>query len=306
MKREVLKITNLTKKYKNTNILNNINLSLEEGKVYGLIGLNGAGKTTLMKIIAGFSKPSEGVISLLGADDEKELCKQRKRIGCFIESPGILDDMTAEENMNLHRIIKGIPNEEIIDELLEIVNLKEVKNQKVKNYSLGTRQRLGIAISLIGNPEFLILDEPINGLDPVAIIEMRNMIKDLAQKRHITILISSHILSELYQLATDYIILHKGEIKELITSEEIDEKCRKHILLTSNEPEKMAYVIEKHLNTTNYVVMPDKSIKLYDFVDEREKIARAFMNEKILITNISCEGDSLEDYFINTVGGKNV
>ena len=208
--------------------------------------------------------------------------------------------------MNLHRIIKGIPNEEIIDELLEIVNLKEVKNQKVKNYSLGTRQRLGIAISLIGNPEFLILDEPINGLDPVAIIEMRNMIKDLAQKRHITILISSHILSELYQLATDYIILHKGEIKELITSEEIDEKCRKHILLTSNEPEKMAYVIEKHLNTTNYVVMPDKSIKLYDFVDEREKIARAFMNEKILITNISCEGDSLEDYFINTVGGKNV
>ena len=306
MKREVLKITNLTKKYKNTNILNNINLSLEEGKVYGLIGLNGAGKTTLMKIIAGFSKPSEGVISLLGADDEKELCKQRKRIGCFIESPGILDDMTAEENMNLHRIIKGIPNEEIIDELLEIVNLKEVKNQKVKNYSLGTRQRLGIAISLIGNPEFLILDEPINGLDPVAIIEMRNMIKDLAQKRHITILISSHILSELYQLATDYIILHKGEIKEVITSEEIDEKCRKHILLTSNEPEKMAYVIEKHLNTTNYVVMPDKSIKLYDFVDEREKIARAFMNEKILITNISCEGDSLEDYFINTVGGKNV
>ena len=306
MKREVLKITNLTKKYKNINILNNINLSLEEGKVYGLIGLNGAGKTTLMKIIAGFSKPSEGVISLLGADDEKELCKQRKRIGCFIESPGILDDMTAEENMNLHRIIKGIPNEEIIDELLEIVNLKEVKNQKVKNYSLGTRQRLGIAISLIGNPEFLILDEPINGLDPVAIIEMRNMIKDLAQKRHITILISSHILSELYQLATDYIILHKGEIKELITSEEIDEKCRKHILLTSNEPEKMAYVIEKHLNTTNYVVMPDKSIKLYDFVDEREKIARAFMNEKILITNISCEGDSLEDYFINTVGGKNV
>ena len=306
MKREVLKITNLTKKYKNINILNNINLSLEEGKVYGLIGLNGAGKTTLMKIMAGFSKPSEGVISLFGADDEKELCKQRKRIGCFIESPGILDDMTAEENMNLHRIIKGIPNEEIIDELLEIVNLKEVKNQKVKNYSLGTRQRLGIAISLIGNPEFLILDEPINGLDPVAIIEMRNMIKDLAQKRHITILISSHILSELYQLATDYIILHKGEIKELITSEEIDEKCRKHILLTSNEPEKMAYVIEKHLNTINYVVMPDKSIKLYDFVDEREKIARAFMNEKILITNISCEGDSLEDYFINTVGGKNV
>lgn len=306
MKREVLKITNLTKKYKNINILNNINLSLEEGKVYGLIGLNGAGKTTLMKIIAGFSKSSEGVISLFGAYDEKELFKQRKRIGCFIEAPGILDDMTAEENMNLHRIIKGIPNEEIIDELLEIVNLKEVKNQKVKNYSLGTRQRLGIAISLIGNPEFLILDEPINGLDPVAIIEMRNMIKGLTQKRHITILISSHILSELYQLATDYIILHKGEIKELITSEEIDEKCRKHILLTSNEPEKMAYVIEKHLNTTNYVVMPDKSIKLYDFIDEREKIARAFMNEKILITNISCEGDSLEDYFINTVGGKNV
>lgn len=306
MKSEVLRTTNLNKKYRDISILKNINISLEEGKVYGLIGLNGAGKTTLMKLIAGFIKPSQGEISLFGNTTNKELREQRKRIGCFIESPGIFDDMTAEENLNLHRILKGIPNEEIVDELLETVNLKEVKNKKVKDYSLGTRQRLGIAICLIGNPEFLILDEPINGLDPVAIMDMRNMIKDLAEKRHITILISSHILSELYQVATDYIILHKGEIKGLMTSREIDEKCRKHILLKSNEPERMAYVIEKYLKTTNYVVMPDKSIKLYDLIDEREKVAKAFMDEKILITNISCEGDSLEDYFINIIGDKNV
>lgn len=304
--KRILEITNITKRYKHTNILNNINISLEEGKIYGLIGLNGAGKTTLLKTIAGYIKPSCGEITLFGQTGEKNLKKQRMKIGCFIESSGIFTNMTARENIDFHRTLKGIPNEEIIDELLEIVNLKDVQDKKVKNYSLGTKQRLEIAISLIGNPEFLILDEPINGLDPVAIVEMRSLIKDLAQSRHITILVSSHILSELYQIATDYIILHKGEIKEVITSRAIDERCRKHILLTSNEPEKMAYVIEKHLNTTNYVVMPDKSIKLYDFIDEREKIARAFMNEKILVTNLSCQGDSLEDYFMNTIGGRDV
>lgn len=306
MKNKVLKIEGLTKSYKNINILNNISFSLEEGKIYGLVGLNGAGKTTLMKIIAGFLKPSDGSLSLFGYNTPKELSEQRKRIGCFIENSGVFEDMTAEENMNLHRTLKGIPNEEIIDEILEMVNLRKVKNMKVKNLSLGRKQRLGIGISLIGNPELLILDEPINGLDPIGIIEMRKMLNDLCDKRHITILISSHILTELYQVATDYIILHKGEIKEKITSEEIDEKCRKHILLTSNEPEKMAYVIENKLNSKNYIVMPDKSIKLYDFIDDREKVAREFMNERILITNISCEGDSIEDYFVNTVGGRHV
>ncbi|MDO5517841.1 MAG: ATP-binding cassette domain-containing protein [Clostridium sp.] len=304
--KNILKIENLTKTYKHTNVLNNISISLEEGKIYGLIGLNGAGKTTLLKAIAGFIKPSCGEISIFGESGETNLKKQRTKIGCFIESSGIYPNMTAQENIDLHRTLKGIPNEEITDELIERVNLKDIKDKKVKEYSLGMKQRLGIAIALIGNPEFLILDEPINGLDPVAIIEVRNMLKKLSEEKNITVFISSHILSELYSLASDYIIIHKGEIKEQITSEELDEKCRKHILLKSNEPEKMAYVIENNLKSRNYVVMPDKSIQLYDYMDNTEKVAKTFMDERVLLTNLSCEGDSLEDYFVNAVGGKNV
>lgn len=302
----ILKLENITKKYKDITVLNNINLQLEEGKIYGLIGLNGAGKTTLMKIIAGFINPSSGKILIFGETGDKELKNQRTRIGCFIQSSGILDNMTAEENMNFHRIMKGIPNEEITDELLEIVNLKNIKNKKVKEYSLGMRQRLEIAIALIGNPDLLILDEPVNGLDPVAIVEVRNMLKKLVEVRHITIFISSHILSELYTLASDYIVMKKGEIKEQITIKDIKESCKRYLLLKSNEPDRMAFVIEDKLNTRNYIVMPDGSIRLYDYTENREKVAEAFLNERVLITNLSCEGDSLEDYFLKIIGEENV
>ena len=302
----ILDVKNLSKIYKGTHVLNNINIALEEGKIYGLIGLNGAGKTTLMKAIAGFVKPEEGRIVLFGQDGEKNLKDERKRIGCLIQSTGILKNMTAEENLEFHRILKGKPNKEIIEELLEIVNLKEVKDKRVSTYSLGMKQKLEIAITLMGNPELLILDEPINGLDPKAIIEFREIIKKLNEEKHITIFISSHILRELYMLASHYIILHKGEIKEHITHEEIDEKCKKYLLLSSSTPEKMAYVIENSLKTRNYRVMSDKSIQLYNYIDDKEYVARVFMDEKVLVTNLSCECDSLEDYFMRTIGGNHV
>jgi len=212
MNKYVLKTNSLTKSYQGVNALHDISVTLEAGKIYGLIGQNGAGKSTLMRIVAGHSFPTSGSIELFGHAGEKALQQERKRLGCMIEYPSLTPNMTAKENLKLHRIMRGIPNNEIEDELLELVGIPDTKKKKAKNFSLGMKQRLGIAIALIGNPEFLILDEPINGLDPLGVVEIRNLLKKLCEERHLTILISSHNLPELYQLATNYIIINKGEI----------------------------------------------------------------------------------------------
>lgn len=306
MSEGILIVENLTKEYKNIKALDNVNISLERGKIYGIIGENGAGKTTLIRMIAGLGEPTYGEIILFGHKEKGELKNQRKRIGYLIETPSLYLDMTAKDNMKLHRTIKGIPDMEMDEEILKLVGLESVYNKKAKDFSLGMKQRLGIAIALIGNPELLILDEPINGIDPSGIVEIRQLLRKLCEEKNITILISSHILNELYQLATNYIFIHKGRIKENITLKEIDEKCKKYILLNTDEPERMVYILENVLNTRNYKVMPDKSIRLYEYIDNRKELAKAFLENRILVTNISCESDSLEDYFMNVVGGKNV
>lgn len=303
MNNHVMKINSLTKSYHGNNALNNVSVTLEAGKIYGLIGQNGAGKSTLMRIVAGHSFPTSGSVELFGHTGEKALQMERKRLGCMIEYPSLTPNMTAKENLKFHRIMRGIPNKEIEDELLEIVGLSNTKGKKAKNFSLGMKQRLGIGIALIGNPEFLILDEPINGLDPIGVVEIRNLLKKLCEERQMTILISSHNLPEMYQTATDYIIICKGEIKQTLTLDELDERCKHHILISCDQPEKLISVLEMELNTTNYTVMPDKTIKLYDYLDEKERVARVIFENKIMITNFSNEGDTLEDYFISIVGG---
>ncbi len=303
MNNHVMKINSLTKSYHGINALNDVSLTLEFGKIYGLIGQNGAGKSTLMSIVAGHSFPTKGSVELFGHKGEKALQMERKRLGCMIEYPSLTPNMTAKENLKFHRIMRGIPNKEIEDELLEIVGLSNTKGKKAKNFSLGMKQRLGIAIALIGNPEFLILDEPINGLDPIGVVEIRNLLKKLCEERQMTILISSHNLPEMYQTATDYIIISKGEIKQTLTLGELDERCKHHILISCDQPEKLVSVLEMKLNTTNYRVMPDKTIKLYDYLDQKEQVAKVIFENKIMITNFSNEGDTLEDYFISIVGG---
>jgi ABC-2 type transport system ATP-binding protein len=205
MSEYILKTTNLTKTYKGYHAVNNVSIALEPGKIYGLVGRNGAGKSTLMRLIAGLSYPSFGEIELFGHTQESEIQIERRRMGCMIESPSINLSMTAKENMRLHRIIRGIPNEEIEDELLTLLDISNTGKKKVKNFSLGMKQRLGIAITLLNNPEFLILDEPINGLDPLGVVEIRKLLIKLCDEKNMTILISSHNLPEMYQLATDYI-----------------------------------------------------------------------------------------------------
>ena len=303
MKEYALKVNNLTKSYSGVKSLSDVYLTLEEGKIYGLIGQNGAGKTTLMRIIAGHSFPTSGSIDLFGNTGEKSLQKERKRLGCMSEYPSITLNMTAKENLRLYRVMKGIPNKEIEDELLKLVGLSETGKKKAKNFSLGMKQRLGIAISLIGNPEFLILDEPINGLDPIGVVEIRNLLKKLCEEKQMTILISSHNLPELYQTATDYIIIHKGEIKQTLTHSELEEKSKHHILIKCDEPEKLVRVLELNLSTINYKVMPDKSVKLYDYLDDKKAVAKAIYDNEIIVTNFSVEGDTLENFFISAIGG---
>ena len=226
MSNMVLEIRDLSKQYKSQQALSHVNLSLRQGKIYGLIGKNGAGKTTLMRMVAGLGFPTQGRILLFGTEKRSELETAGKHIGSLIESPGLVAGMSASENMHLQCLMKGVQNYDIENELLELVGLKDTGKKKVKNFSLGMRQRLGIATTLIGDPDLLMLDEPINGLDPAGVIEIRNLIKKLSANENKTILISSHNLSELYQVATDFIIIHEGEIRETLSHEELDEHCK--------------------------------------------------------------------------------
>jgi ABC-2 type transport system ATP-binding protein len=304
MSEYILKTNNLTKTYHGVTALSNVSLTLKAGKIYGLIGENGAGKTTFMRLVTGLAFPTSGTMDLFGHTGERELQLERKRIGSMIEYPSIILNMTSKENLRFYRLMRGIPNESIEDELLELVGLNETGNKKVSNFSLGMKQRLGIAIALIGNPELIILDEPVNGLDPLGVVEVRNLLKKLCEERQMTILISSHNLPELYQTATDYIIIHKGEVKETLTLEELEECCRHHIKISCSEIDRLVSILETKLNTSNYKVMPNKTVKLYDYLNDTEMVARVIIENGIISTHFSSEGDTLEDYFISIIGGE--
>ncbi|GAA0379561.1 ABC transporter ATP-binding protein [Bacillus horti] len=303
MAKYVLKTNRLSKSYKDTKSLSDVSVALEAGKIYGLVGRNGAGKSTFMKLVAGLSFPTSGSLELFGHSNKQALQAERKRVGCMIEYPSLDLNLSASENMRMHRILRGVPNKEVEQELLTLVGLNDTKKKKAKNFSLGMKQRLGIAIALLNSPEFLILDEPINGLDPLGVIDIRNLLKKLCEEKQITILISSHNLPELYHVATDYIFIHHGEIKQTLSRKELDERCSQHLSITCDQPEKLTSVLEMELQTTNYKVMPDNTVKVFDYLSEKEKVAQTLFKHGLAVTNFSVEGDTLEDYFISVVGG---
>lgn len=299
----IFKSENLTKLYRETSALKNVSITLEKGRIYGLIGQNGAGKTTLMRIISGLASPTAGSYELFGQTKEKGIRQARRHTGCMIEYPSLIGSMSAKENIAFHRVLKGMPNKSRERELLDMLGIGGTGKKKSKDFSLGMKQRLGIADALIGSPEFLILDEPINGLDPMGVVEVRNLLTDLCRNQGITILISSHNLPELYQVATDYIIMHKGEVIRTLTAEELDEECRQYIIIRCTDEGKLANVIETKLNTSNYKVMPDKSVQLYDYLDDMDFVAKTLHENGIVVLGLSLNGDSLENYFTNLIGG---
>lgn len=303
MNEYVLRTNNLSKKYKEDFALNNVNLEIKKGEIYGFIGQNGAGKTTLLRIVTGLSFPTKGNVELFGEGSEKGLIQSIKRIGAVIENPALFPNMSAYENLELHRLQKGIPNKKCIDKALKLVGLQSTGRKKAMDFSLGMKQRLGIAIALLSDPEFLILDEPTNGLDPMGIVELRELIKRLNREKEMTVLISSHILSELHQVATRYGIIHKGKLLEQITSAELNEKCRQYLRMKVDNPSKGATVLEAELGATDFEVMPDGTIKLYSHLNDIQKVSMAITKNNLIIEHFSQMGDDLESYFTKLVGG---
>lgn len=302
MDNTILKLNKVTKKYKNVTALDSISITIKKGQIYGLLGLNGAGKSTLIKVITGLSIPDSGEIELFGEHEKDKIEICRRRIGAVIETPGLYENKTVYQNMYIDRIQKGIPGEECIERCLKKVGLIEVKDKKVKNLSLGTKQRLGIAMALLGDSEFLILDEPINGLDPMRIIEIRELLRKLNEEYGVTILISSHILSELHLVATNYGIINSGKLIEEITADELNEKCKKFIHVKVDDAAKASVVINKKLNTTNYSVLPGNVIKLFDYIDDSWKVTETLVREGIRVDEIMPMGEDLEAYFTKVVG----
>jgi len=303
MSEYILRTNNLSKKYKHDFANENINITIKRGEIYGFIGQNGAGKSTFLRLVTGLTFPTSGSIELFGNDNSNELTYAQKRMGAIIENPALFPNMSANENLEVHRLQKGIPGKECIKKTLDLVGLKDTGRKKVKNFSLGMKQRLGLAIALLSDPEFIILDEPTNGLDPMGIVELRVLIKKLNQEKGLTVLISSHILSELHQLATSFGIIHRGKLVEELTAKELEEKCRQHLKIKVDDPIKGATVLEKHLSTTDFEVMPDGTMKLYHFLDDIRTVSQTLTNNGLVIEHLSQNGDSLENYFSKLVGG---
>ncbi|ADK13844.1 MULTISPECIES: ABC transporter ATP-binding protein [Clostridium] len=296
----VLQTNDLTKKYGKQIAVNKVNLNIKKGDIYGLIGKNGAGKTTIMKIACGLIYQEQGDIQLF---ESSNLEKARKRMGCVIEQPALYPDMTAKQNLIYYDKLLGITDYSNVDEVLGLVGLQNTGKKKTKAFSLGMKQRLSIAISLLGNPDFLILDEPINGLDPSGIKEVRELLLKLNIENEITILISSHILGELAKLATKYGVIHKGVLIDEFQAVELEERCKKCLTIVVNNSEKAAYILKNNINISNFKVFDEGKICIYDCLDIPEQINKELVENGILVSRICLEGNDIEGYFVKLMEG---
>lgn len=298
----VMELEGLTKTFGKKTAVDNFTLKIEKGHICGLIGPNGAGKTTIMRMMAALTEPDSGEMKFFGSAN---LDEARSRMSFIIEEPYMEHSMTARENMQYLRFIRGVADESRIDKLLDFVGLKDVGKKKVGKFSLGMRQRLGIAMSLLAKPEFMVLDEPINGLDPEGIIDVRKMLLKLTEEEKITILISSHILKELSELCTDYAIVNHGKLIEKLSHEELLLKTKTFIGLRTNDIGRTCTVLEGSLGIRNYKVSPENEIMIYERLEDLERISSIVTQNNLTITKINIEGESLEDYYIGKVGDQN-
>ena len=297
MKEVVLKTNNLTKQYNKNVVLDNVNITIKKGDIYGLIGRNGAGKTTLMKIITTLASPTSGTFEFFNTCSENdELFDNKKRVGSLIEYPAFYPNLSAYDNLKYYTIQRGIVDKNQINKVLELVNLTGTGKKKVKTFSLGMKQRLGIALAILNSPDFVILDEPINGLDPIGISELRDTFKKLSDNG-ITLLISSHILSELYLLANEFGFLENGKLIKELSKEELDLECSKCLVIKTDDSKKVSVLLEKELNTNNYKVINNEEIRVYDYTDDSDKVSDVLVNNKIKIKGFYESGISLEEYF---------
>ena len=308
----VLKTHNLTKRYGNKAAVDNVSLTVEQGDIFGLIGQNGAGKSTFMKMVVSMTTPDSGEVQLFGKSERAQLDAARKRMGAMIETPMLFNHLTAHQNLEYYRLQRGVVEKNRIDEVLKIVNLTDTGKKRFKNFSLGMKQRLGLAVSMLTHPDFLIFDEPTNGLDPTGIIEMRDIIKRL-NNEGITILISSHILTELAQVANKYAIIHEGRLIKNLTQEQLNQECKRALAITVDDAAKAAVVIENTalegskteggaMARRDYKQVSDTEIRVYDYLEDPTEMNFRLVQAGVRVASITEVGDSLEDYYIKLIG----
>lgn len=297
----VLQTNALTKKYKDFKALSELTMNVPKGAIYGFVGKNGAGKTTLIRLVCGLQSPTSGGYTLYGRkNDDREISKSRRRMGAVVETPSIYLDMTAEDNLKQQYRILGLPSYDGIRDILKLVGLGDTGKKKAKHFSLGMRQRLGIAVALAGSPDFLVLDEPVNGLDPQGIIEIRELILKLNRERQITILISSHILDELSRLATHYGFIENGRILKEISGKELEDVLRKCVRMEVSHVKSLAVVLDGM--GMEYRILSDTEADVYANVPV-SKLTAALAKEGCEVISMHEREESLESYYISLMGG---
>lgn len=295
----ILKTRRLTKSFGKKLAVNEVNMEIKKGDIYGFIGKNGAGKTTLLRTIVGLAAPTSGTLELFNSAD---LDKGRRKIGSVIEYPAFYPHFTARKNLEIQKILLGNVKDDEIDEILKIVGLGDTANKKAKSFSLGMKQRLAIAIALIGSPEFLILDEPINGLDPTGVKDVRDLILHLNKEFGITVLISSHILEELSKVATRYGVIADGVLVDQFSKKELEARVQKFMEIEVDDIEKATNIIKSNIEISKIDVVDDK-IRIYDHLEDSGMINSTLSQNGVIVKSLSSRGEDYESYFIKLIGG---
>lgn len=298
----VIQTAGLSKRYRDKWAVDHLDLRVEQGDIYGFIGQNGAGKSTTLKLLCGLVRPTQGEALIFDKPIRDTVA--RRRVGALIEQPGLYPDLSGRENLRLYAELLGLDSpRQQVDEILETVSLSHGEKKPVKQYSMGMKQRLGVGLALLGGPDLLLLDEPINGLDPEGIREMRELLLRLNRDRGLTILVSSHILGELSKIATRYGIIQDGRMVEQITAAELEQKCADHLHLKTGEPQKAAALLERELHLSRWEMHPEGEIRIYEPVDAKA-VGRVLSQAGIAVEEMGLHRQDLEGYFLERMGGE--
>ena len=299
----VIQTMGLSKRYRDRWAVDHLDLRVEQGDIYGFIGQNGAGKSTTLKLLCGLARPTQGEALIFGKPVRDSVA--RRRVGALIEQPGLYPDLSGWENLRLYATLLGLDSpERQVDGILETVGLAPGEKKPVKHCSMGIKQRLGMALALLGGPDLLLLDEPINGLDPEGIREMRELLLRLNRERGLTILVSSHILGELSKIATRYGIIQEGRLVEQITAAELEQKCADYLRLKADQPRKAAALLERELHLTRWEMRPEGELRIYEAVDAKA-VGQLLTQAGIAVVEMGLHRQDLEGYFLERMGGNN-
>ncbi|MCI9169499.1 MAG: ATP-binding cassette domain-containing protein [Lawsonibacter sp.] len=297
----VIQTMGLSKRYKDNWAVDHLDLRVEQGDIYGFIGRNGAGKSTTLKLLCGLARPTQGGALIFGKPIRDSVA--RRRVGALIEQPGLYPDLSGRENLRLYATLLGLDSPvRQVDEILETVGLSHKEKKPVKHYSMGMKQRLGVGLALLGGPDLLLLDEPINGLDPEGIREMRELLLRLNRERGLTLLISSHILGELSKIATRYGIIQQGRMVEQITAGELAQKCTDYLHLQADQPQKAAALLERELHLSRWEMRPEGEIRIYEAADTKA-VGQILTQAGIAVEEMGLHRQDLEGYFLERMGG---